>query len=360
MRVARSGHTATLLRDGRVLAVGGETANREMLDSTELFDPVTEQWSDGPRMATPRANHIASLLPTGQILIAGGGPSTPTSQALGGDVSAAAMIFDPTSNELVSVSSMHFARSHFGAVTLTNGRVLIVGGAGAEQVNVSNCGAAPYCGPYGKPLSKTELFEPETRSFSLAGDLTAPRLAFSVTAFAAPERVMVAGGWNPEASPLGLRSTESYDASTRLWTPWAQLPGPGREHHGAARLGSDRIVVAGGKEPNVSPLHTSVLLSNQGTAMEGPNFSAPRTTPGIVTLQSGDVLVVGGFNQRAKSGQTVLRESTILSTEATWTKIGDLNAGRLLHTTTLLSDGRVLVCGGIDELGTLKTCELTD
>ena len=38
LNVARSGHTATLLQNGKVLVVGG---GYDLLDSTELYDPAT-------------------------------------------------------------------------------------------------------------------------------------------------------------------------------------------------------------------------------------------------------------------------------------------------------------------------------
>ena len=44
LSVPRRGHTATLLRSGKVLVVGGND-NDNILDSAELYDPVTGMWS---------------------------------------------------------------------------------------------------------------------------------------------------------------------------------------------------------------------------------------------------------------------------------------------------------------------------
>lgn len=48
MATARSGATATLLNDGRVLVVGGRNASGAPLASVEIYDPVTDTWSVGP------------------------------------------------------------------------------------------------------------------------------------------------------------------------------------------------------------------------------------------------------------------------------------------------------------------------
>ncbi|PYX53213.1 MAG: branched-chain amino acid ABC transporter substrate-binding protein, partial [Acidobacteria bacterium] len=58
-------HTATLLRDGRVLLVGGKSA--------DLFDPVTQVFTvtTGPPKAN-RTSHAALLLPNGSVLVTGG------------------------------------------------------------------------------------------------------------------------------------------------------------------------------------------------------------------------------------------------------------------------------------------------
>ena len=73
MTVARFDHAAVLLRNGRVLIMGGLERNGEMQPSAELFNPVTGRFT---RTAEPEANHgwgvTATLLPDGKVLVAGG------------------------------------------------------------------------------------------------------------------------------------------------------------------------------------------------------------------------------------------------------------------------------------------------
>ena len=67
-------HTATLLPDGRVLVSGGQ--NEHILDgahdSAELYDPRAGTWTSTASMDRARRNHTATLLPDGRVLIVGG------------------------------------------------------------------------------------------------------------------------------------------------------------------------------------------------------------------------------------------------------------------------------------------------
>jgi uncharacterized protein (TIGR03437 family) len=77
----RADHTATLLPDGSVLiagrgwfvsAVDGSEHFYSTSNSAELYDPVTGTFSDSGKMATDRDGPTATLLNDGSVLIAGG------------------------------------------------------------------------------------------------------------------------------------------------------------------------------------------------------------------------------------------------------------------------------------------------
>ncbi len=75
MTSIRENATFTLLPDGRVLVVGGEdpdTSGYVYYTTTEIYDPSTNTWQDGPDLLEPRANHTATLMPDGSVLLAGG------------------------------------------------------------------------------------------------------------------------------------------------------------------------------------------------------------------------------------------------------------------------------------------------
>ena len=73
MTSARAVHTATLLPNGQVLIAGGDdTTAGEEFASPELYDRTTGRFSPAGSMTTARSFHTATLLSDGRVLIAGG------------------------------------------------------------------------------------------------------------------------------------------------------------------------------------------------------------------------------------------------------------------------------------------------
>lgn len=68
MPTARIGYSVTLLSDGRVMVAGGDGTLR----SVEIFDPTTETWTAAASLLTRRTEHRAALLPDSRVLVAGG------------------------------------------------------------------------------------------------------------------------------------------------------------------------------------------------------------------------------------------------------------------------------------------------
>jgi hypothetical protein len=64
--------TATLLPDGQVLIAGGQLPGGSGAAGTDLYDPATGKFSAAEKMTTSRHSHTATLLADGTALIAGG------------------------------------------------------------------------------------------------------------------------------------------------------------------------------------------------------------------------------------------------------------------------------------------------
>src|SRR5919202_951469 len=134
MVVSRNVHTATLLPGGQVLVTGAFAAFRyarpgtpnEIGRTTERYDPATGRWTQAAPMQTPRAFHTATPLRDGRVLVAGGDivggrvPETPST----------AEIFDPATGAWTPVAPRVVARVGHAAALLPDGRVLVSGGGG--------------------------------------------------------------------------------------------------------------------------------------------------------------------------------------------------------------------------------------
>jgi N-acetylneuraminic acid mutarotase len=71
MASRRNGHTASVLTNGKVLVAGGYDTNSS-LNSAELYDLSTENWTYTRSMSNQRNGHTASVLINGRVLVAGG------------------------------------------------------------------------------------------------------------------------------------------------------------------------------------------------------------------------------------------------------------------------------------------------
>jgi len=77
--MARQDASATPLADGRVLVAGGFCScggDSRVLDSAALYDARTDRWRPTGPLGTPRGGQTATLLPAGQVLVAGGYDAT--------------------------------------------------------------------------------------------------------------------------------------------------------------------------------------------------------------------------------------------------------------------------------------------
>ena len=126
MITARYGHTATLLNNGKVLLAGGDSSG-----TAELYDPSTRTFSatghmiDNGLFAVTRIFHTATLLPDGRVLIVGG-----WNGAVGIDAVSLSSceIYDPASGTFASTGSLLVERADHTATLLQNGQVLVAGG----------------------------------------------------------------------------------------------------------------------------------------------------------------------------------------------------------------------------------------
>jgi N-acetylneuraminic acid mutarotase len=161
-------------------------------------------------------------------------------------------------------------------------------------------------------------------------------------------RVLVVGGAQES-------TTELYDPPTGTWIPGGTLNVP-RWLHAAVRLADGRVLVAGG-----GAYTSSAELYDPATNRWTPtgSMSVDRYDFTATLLRDGRVLVVGGYSLSSAGRSTALSELYDPAT-GRWTSTGSLRTARREHTATLLPDGTVLVAGGFNADGWLRSAEVYD
>ncbi len=336
MKGAREGQTATLLPGGEVLVAGG-IAGSATLASAELYNPATGKWSATGSMNVARADQSATLLPDGQVLVAGGDNQATTGSCFFSLLSSAEL-YNPATGKWTLTGSMSIARAAATATLLPNGQVLVAGG----QTTSSTCAFGI--------ASSAELYNPATGSWTQTGSMNAPR-ALDTATLLSNGQVLAAGGSN-DADPFNhsLASAELYNPATGKWTLTGSL-NTARDGHQAVLLASGQVLVADGED--VSSAGTFELNStevyNPATgkwATTGTTFHAGNSGFSVTLLNTGKVLIAGGIV--GVYPHTHITSAAELYDPATATSAftGSMNVARNDQSATLLPDGQVLAAGG--------------
>jgi large repetitive protein len=309
----RFAHTATLLPNGKVLAIGGY--NGGALSSAELFDPATGTWTSAGALAKARQLHTATVLPNGKVLVAGGQGSLVYNDAV-----SKVELYDSASGTWTGAGTMATARYAHTTTLLPDGRVLVAGGYGTNS-------------PYN--LSSAELYDPVAGTWRTTSPMHNVRT--TATATLLPNGcVLLAGGSG------GGTSAEQYNPSSGAWTATGAMT-TARTYHTATLLPNGKVLVAGG-QGTVSPYLSSAELYDPATGT-WTLTGALNTARGYHTatlLPNGTVLVTGGQNNTP--GALASAELYDPAT-GTWTVTGTMLEGLAWHTATLLPNGKVLVPG---------------
>ena len=340
--IARSRHTATLLRNGNVLLAGGLDSTNNATATSELYDPESDTWTlTDNDMVTARSRHTATLLLNGKVLVAGGRSQDDLSLA-------SAELYDPSMDTWEPTGSMAIPRDNHTAVLLPDGRVLVAGGTGV-------------IGPQHNVEKTAEIYDPQTGTWSLTDHMANARFGHQATLLA-NGRVLVTGG-SPPGLDCGAQATaEIYDPHTGRWAGTSKT-GVGHSFHFATELPDGMVLVAGGyaSPPTCNSVTSKTELYDPATGRwtASGNLSTGRggIIPGTLLL-NGKALIVGG---RVQSGSITIKTATAElydPASGTWSLVASMGKVRTSHTLTLLTDGRVLVAGGRDNSDTLDTAEI--
>ena len=312
MRIARSGHTATRLLDGRVLVVGGVWPG----DATpEIYAPATDRWSDTSPMAFPdRWGHGAVLLDDGRVLVAGGI-----------DAWRSAEIYDPSADRWTPTRPMVNERGYATTTLLSDGRVLVTGGLESHRFEA---------------MQTAEIFDPLPNSWKPVASMTRARVHHAAAKLADGRVAVISGRWGVECpgsdDDIGWTSAvELYDPSSNTWAAGGSIT-HGDEDYASVTLRDGSVAVIGG--PN--DLGLERYVPEKGSSER--SVLGERWHATTIALADDSILVAGGTDWYES-----LSSASIFDTaRGEWRDATPLPEGRANATATLMNDGSVLLVGG--------------
>ena len=347
MTTPRGGHTATLLPDGQVLIAGGVSSSAgasPTLSTAEVYEalsPAVQTFTAlTATMTTARVFHTATRLPNGQVLVAGG----INTRSFPAAALNTAEVYDPVANTFTAITAtMTTPRDGHTATLLANGNVLITGGQ-----NIDN----------GNGLNTAEVYDPVAQTFTaLTAKMTTPRGNHTST-LQADGRVLFTGGFNNGPS---LNTAEMYDPVANTFTALTPSMTTLRSGHTATRLPNGQVLITGGNVSTIPEVYDPV--ANTFTALTAA-MTTPRGFHTATLLPNGQVLITGGcgsVNNCTPSSFVVVNSAEAYDPVAnTFTSLtATMTTPRGGHTATLLANGGVLLTGGAaGSLGVLNTAEL--
>jgi galactose oxidase-like protein/Kelch motif protein len=310
----RSGHSATLLPDGKVLIAGGMRRNQDFYKSAELFDPATGKFQPTGEMSIGRVGHSAVLLRSGKVLIVGGW--------IGYGTTDSAELYDPATGKFTTISKMTTRRARPSATLLENGNVLVAGGDDHDGRD----GA----------IASAEIFNADTLRFQPTGSLHRPRQGQTATLLN-DGRVLMAGGTGGGL----IARAELYDPKTGTFSETGSLITP-RHKHTAGLLPDGRVLIAGGSDErdwngNLNSAEIYDPPSGKFSAAAFLNDSRFKLPDEAVQLSSGKLLVAGGSKQ-AEIFDPATGKFLVVA--------GEMSDKWHFMSETKLRDGSVLLAGG--------------
>lgn len=393
----RRNFQAAALPDGRLMILGGSNDEFRGCEScraeTHVLDPQAGRWSAGPAMLQPRAEHLATQLPDGSILVTGGW--TPEQGGNSGP-SRSAERWNPATNAFEAVAPMPSATARHQAVWWPGqgSSILLVGGGMSGSLHACHVKSGEWraAGSFveGNQTGRCGLFP-----FALAGNtyawrggcpdtrawyLTALRPA-APAASSPPEALLVdfragaarlpAEGDRPALSIGGAvhagmnrylpsSAVEAIDASGAV----RALPVLNKARSGAVaiRVGAGVLVVGGSgeetetnRDPVSRPLESVEWLASDapGSAARWIELPAMKLPPVLASAPGGSFL---GFNDSANIQRFTLRpgsggvpavpERELPYPHMNGSRQGSDGQGNVAL--RVLADGRVVVAGGTE------------
>jgi hypothetical protein len=316
----------TVLQDGRVLVAGGTTvpdSTTDAVNTAELYTRKTDKVvPTANTMSTARWQSAAITLLDGRALVIGGACGSDGSTCGAGSDPTLADLFDPKTDKFTtSKSKLNKLRVYPRAILMVDGRVFITS---SNDPSV-------------------EIYDPDKDTFTLVAHADSHKFGFIVRL--RDGRLLLGGGDG------GEKKVETFDTDTGTFATVGAL-GIGRSMLTAHTLPDGRAIVIGGSSLSAGGIHVPLASmeafdpkTNAWTTLPY-SLGVGRTWLASALVRDGTILAMGGYTVDGKCdslSDSVDQIDPVAGTVKPFAKLP--NANTEWNAVTLL-DGSVLGVGG--------------
>jgi hypothetical protein len=261
-----------VMQDGRVLIAGGTTVPdsiKDALDTAEVYSREADAVAPAANaMSTPRWQDAAVTLLDGRVLVVGGACFYDLSMCNGDGTLAD--LFDPTTNRFSPTGPLTMPRSYTRAVLLPDGRVLV---ASANDPSV-------------------DVYDPASGTFKRIAH-SQPHI-FGLLVRLRDGRALLMGGDG------GVKAAEVFDPDSNTFNSVGPLK-QARSMATAHTLPDGRVLVIGGADQSAGGVHLPLDTMEAFDPRSGTFTTLPyrlrvtRAWQASALVRDGTVLVMGGY-----------------------------------------------------------------
>lgn len=328
----------------RIIYFGGKSDGTTTLSTVIQYNPANDSWKTLTSMSTARSDHTATLLTDGRILIAGGQD--------GGTAVQSSQIYNPATNTWSGTTAMQSVHAFHTAIHFSNTE----NSGNGERVFVLGSGGSGIA--YNDALEYYDVSANTWTSRTTPGSVTEtgeyPQLV--KVDYGSGYRFVLIGATTSSGNHSAVIS--EYNPFTNVWSDTGHIAATTnyRGRHIAELLSNGKILVAGGstsgwnETPGYNFLHNP---ATQTTAWSKPFYLRVRN-PALVTLSGsmGATLQCGGYD--TFMGSVIPYCFKFDPETGAWDSVASMSVGRQRFTLNLEGGGspnKVVAIGGMTSAG---------
>ena len=304
--------TATELRDGRIIYIGG--INKNYLSSSEIYDLKYNKFIKTANLNIPRARHSAILLNDGNVLVTGGDTEIDGKH----EILKSAEIYNVKNNKFIEISDMNNEMWYHKMFLLENGNVLIVSNP-----------------------NKLEIYDPKKSEFKKieGSSIVSDNEIYNFLQLSQNTVLMYPKYYKLQKTPLFIMNLNDLSFTELKINLFDRKV----SSYSIAKISDDKILVTGG---DYNQLDSKIIDLNKRIVTQTSNLSQKRYRHISIILDRNNILLLGGESGVGPELKSLKTTDLYNIKKAKFIKFKNMNYNRGFCNYLKLSNGNYIIYGG--------------